>query len=283
MSDTGRNAVSEFVDEPRPPIDPGRYVLRWRWYYPTLFGGTAGLFATLRVVANSFPGLLVMVIVGTLIGLVMTLAAMAWAVAIVFADDTRRGLWFVIFPPYMPVYAARRWQWMAQPTVLFLCGLALMAATILMTQHVASNLAAPRPYESQGQIRDERFLESIAGSRSRFLRRGRDFADVRFGFESQDELKVHDCDFKVARASRHGSTASGFVAAFANRRSSSARCHCGTSFAETCFGRLSQICSIKSRRSPTLSRSSLSLSMAIDMGHSCDSVSFRTHRQVMGR
>jgi hypothetical protein len=82
------------------------------------------------------PGLLLLSIVGTLAGVVLTLLATAWGVAIVFADDTRSGLWFVIFPPYMVVYAMRRWRWMAQPSVMFLCGLALALGSLIAVQRL---------------------------------------------------------------------------------------------------------------------------------------------------
>jgi hypothetical protein len=161
MSQAGRDDLTEFVDDspmPRNPINPEQYVLAGRWYFPTVVGGTVALFGGLYSLGGSFPGLLALVIVGILAGLIMTMIAMAWAVAIVFADDTRRGLWFVLFPPYAPVYAALRWKWMAQPTVLFLCGMGLVIATVWATQHLTAKLVAPQSYEARMSATTPRFL-----------------------------------------------------------------------------------------------------------------------------
>jgi hypothetical protein len=113
-------------DDAPPRPQPGDYVLRTPWFHPLIVGGTGLALLVVRLLADWSPwGLIFGVIGGCLLGLMLTLAAMAWAVAIVFADNARRGLWFVLFPPYMVVYAVQRWSWMAQPTVLFLGGLAL--------------------------------------------------------------------------------------------------------------------------------------------------------------
>lgn len=123
----------EFVHGPVVP-DPSQYTLHQPWYYPSVIGGSVLLFGLLFACSGSFWGLLALALVGTLIGVVMTLVATAWGVAIVFADNTRSGLWFVLFPPYMAVYAVRRWQWMTQPTVLFLSGVALAVASLWSAQ-----------------------------------------------------------------------------------------------------------------------------------------------------
>jgi hypothetical protein len=116
------------VEDDRPRrtrTQPDAYVLRAAWFIPFTITVTALIAAAMWFSIPHPPWGLIGVIGGSLLGLMMTLAAMAWAVAIVFADDTRKGLWFVLFPPYMVVYAVRRWSWMAQPAVLFLCGLVL--------------------------------------------------------------------------------------------------------------------------------------------------------------
>lgn len=157
MSAPERGELTEFLDErpaaPPSKPDPGQYVLHWPWYYPALFGGCALVFGVLYAASGSIRGLLLFSIGGSLVGLVLTMIAMAWAIAIVFADDTRSGLWFVLFPPYAPLYAARRWQWMAQPTVMFLCGLALAAASILATEWVAKSVEVPDVYIHDADIR----------------------------------------------------------------------------------------------------------------------------------
>jgi hypothetical protein len=160
MTATNRDELTDFVDPDAPPSppkpDPGQYVLRWPWYYPTLIGGCGLLFAALYAASSGVAGLLLFALGGSLGGLVLTLMAMAWAVAIVFADDVRSGLWFVLFPPYMPVYAVRRWKWMAQPTAMFLCGLALIAASLWMTQRLAKSVAAPLVSLSDTDVRGSR-------------------------------------------------------------------------------------------------------------------------------
>jgi hypothetical protein len=154
MTGADRNELTEFVEHnasaPASKADPGQYVLRWPWYYPVLYGGSAAVFGALYAASGSVAGLMLFAIGGSLAGLVLTLIAMAWAVAIVFADDARSGLWFVLFPPYMPFYAVRRWRWMAQPTAMFVCGLALIAASIWMTDRLAKKMAAPEHYDARG-------------------------------------------------------------------------------------------------------------------------------------
>ena len=146
MTPPDHDELTDFIDAsaaaPPSKPNPARYVLHWRWFYPALFGGCALLFGVLHAMANSVAGLLAFSLIGSLTGLVLTMIAMAWAVAIVFADDTKSGLWFVLFPPYMPFYAARRWQWMAQPSVMFLCGLALAAASLIATEWRAKAIEA---------------------------------------------------------------------------------------------------------------------------------------------
>ena len=58
-----------------------------------------------------------------------------------------------------------------------------------------------------------------------------------------------------AKPSRHGLPSLGEASASARRLASSAKCHSGNSSGLMCSGRLSQICSINSSRSRTLSRS----------------------------
>lgn len=124
------------IAAPRKRGDPGDYVLRTRWFAPVVIAFTAVVAAGMVWAVQHPPwGLVIGIVGGSLIGLMMTLTAMAWAVAIVFADDTRKGLWFVIFPPYMPVYAVQRWRWMTQPTILFLCGLVLALGVPLGVQY----------------------------------------------------------------------------------------------------------------------------------------------------
>lgn len=111
--------------------DPAAMVVHGRWFYPVTVLVPVAVFAAGYLFAmQSTTGLLLFAVVGALIGLVMTMIAMAWGSAIAFTDSTRSGLLFTIFPPFMPYFAVTRWRWMAQPSVLFLTGLALAVATL---------------------------------------------------------------------------------------------------------------------------------------------------------
>lgn len=131
--------VSEFLDQPAVsplPIDLERFRVG-PWFYPTVLGGSVTLFLGTYVGASSPMGILAFVLVNCLTGLVMTLLATAWGAAVAFAESARSGIWFAVFPPFMVVFAARRWRWMAQPSVLFLTGLALAIVSLWETQRLA--------------------------------------------------------------------------------------------------------------------------------------------------
>jgi hypothetical protein len=144
MTTSPPEQVREFVDRPNR-TDPGAYVLASSWYYPGVIGGCGLVFAVLYACSGSVAGLMALSLGGALLGALLTLAATAWGVVIVFADDTRSGLWFTLFPPYMVVYAVRRWQWMAQPSVLFVCGVLLAGASLWAAQRQAESLSAEAP------------------------------------------------------------------------------------------------------------------------------------------
>lgn len=106
-------------------------VVRGSWFYPVTLLTPVAVFALgYGLVTDSPLTLLAFGLVGSMSGVVMTMIAMAWGVAIAFTDSTRAGLCFALFPPYVPYFAATRWRWMAQPTALFLAGLALAIATL---------------------------------------------------------------------------------------------------------------------------------------------------------
>lgn len=136
--------VSEpiFADDATPTVprrgDPAQMVVQGKWYYPTIGLVPVVVFVTGYTCATGSPlSLLAFSLVGAMTGLVMTMIAMAWGVAIAFADSAAAGLWFVLFPPYMPYFVAKRWRWMAQPTLLFLAGLALVGATVWTVKALA--------------------------------------------------------------------------------------------------------------------------------------------------
>lgn len=117
---------------------PEDYVWRRWWFQPLVMGATLALLSGIAALARvSLMAGTIGALVGALVGLTATLIAHAWGVAIVFADSSRRGFWFAVFPPYMVYYAVVRWQWMAQPTVLFLCGLVLAFGAVFAVRAVA--------------------------------------------------------------------------------------------------------------------------------------------------
>jgi|GEM_PF-3822595 len=109
------------------PADPGRYVCSFR----ALTAVTT--FATLVLLGGGYAlvrgrdtnWIFGYVLFCVIIGLMQTLAATAWGAAIAMTESGRCGSLFVLFPPYMFYYAATRWRWMAQPSILFLSGLGL--------------------------------------------------------------------------------------------------------------------------------------------------------------
>lgn len=117
--------------------DPTKMVVHGRWFYPVTLLVPVVAFAVGYVLSTGSPTApLMFAIIGSLMGLMMTMVAMAWGSAIAFTVGTRSGLLFTIFPPYMPYFAATRWRWMAQPSVLFLAGLALAIATLWATKRM---------------------------------------------------------------------------------------------------------------------------------------------------
>lgn len=114
-----------------PGADPSTMVIRGKWFYPvTLLGPISVFLIGYSLITDSPLTLLAFGLVGSMTGVVLTMIATAWGAAIAFADSPRAGLWFTLCPPYMPYYAVTRWRWMAQPSVLFLIGLALAVATL---------------------------------------------------------------------------------------------------------------------------------------------------------
>jgi hypothetical protein len=135
-------AELEWLDEPAatttvgsssaaPFADCERLAWRRWWVIPLLFSLTAIIEAGLLILGRNDPQWgIVAALIGCLLGLGCSLAAQGWAVAIVFAESPRKGAWFVFCPPYMLYYCIVRCRWMAQPTVLLLCGLTLAFGTV---------------------------------------------------------------------------------------------------------------------------------------------------------
>lgn len=119
--------------EASPYRDPGQYVCRWTPLSLVTVAGSLALLAGGYLAARqlSTPWGLVYVLTCVIVGLMLTLAATAWGVTIALAESPQCGTWFVLFPPYVLYYAATRWRWMAQPSILFLCGIGLAVGAIL--------------------------------------------------------------------------------------------------------------------------------------------------------
>jgi len=110
---------------------PDDYVCRNRWLTWLVCGSSLALFGGLFLFARtSLSGIVTLAVIGTFAGAALTLVGMGWASVIALADDTKRGLLFVLLPPYMPWYAVTRWKWMAQPTLIFLTGALFVGASI---------------------------------------------------------------------------------------------------------------------------------------------------------
>lgn len=156
MTSAEPEEVTEWVEPPHTaaPHKLDQYLCRSPWYYPAVFGGSVAIFAALYGFACLRPleRAVLLVGLGTSFGIVLTLLATAWGAAVAFADDVRRGIWFAICPPFVVYFAVVRWRWMAQPAVLFLCGLGLSLAAIYgglgLLERVGQDPAASGPETS---------------------------------------------------------------------------------------------------------------------------------------
>lgn len=111
--------------------DPGQFVCPWRPFsWMTILGSVLLWGGGYWLAQSRMEAVIAYLLVGVSVGLIMTLAATAWGGVIALTESPRAGTLFIVFPPYMFYYAATRWRWMAQPTVLFVNGIALTLATI---------------------------------------------------------------------------------------------------------------------------------------------------------
>lgn len=126
--------VTEWLDADPPAASTSEAAWQ-RWLIPVTVGLTPVCMGVVLLMAwyAPFAGL-ILALCSAMIGLAVTLVGMGWGSMIVFADSTRRGLWFAIFPPYMVYYAVTHWKTMRRPTILFLCGLVLAFGTVLAVQ-----------------------------------------------------------------------------------------------------------------------------------------------------
>ena len=113
--------------------DPGQFVCPWKPFSLVTILTSALLLGGGYLTAQGAEtwGVVTYVLICGTVGLMFTLAATAWGATISLTESARCGAWFVIFPPYVFYYAATRWKWMSQPSVLFLCGIGLAIGAIL--------------------------------------------------------------------------------------------------------------------------------------------------------
>lgn len=136
MNSENPSPLEDWIDEAPAAIkkSPADYARPISGLAVGTAAGTAVVWGLLMLLArSSLMGAFIASITGAMLGITLTLLGMAWGSAIVFADSSRKGIWFSLFPPYMVLYAIRHWGWMRQPTVLFLSGLTLAFGSIYGT------------------------------------------------------------------------------------------------------------------------------------------------------
>lgn len=146
MTDQSAEQLSDWIDAAPPPKrrDPGQYVCSWRPLSPVataaslVLSGGGYWWAQGRGIEWATAYILVCVTVG----LMLTLAGTAWGSMIALTESGTCGTLFVMFPPYMFYYAATRWRWMSQPTILFVCGLGLAIASMLLGSRLLGQLTS---------------------------------------------------------------------------------------------------------------------------------------------
>lgn len=127
--------------EPGPPQDPGKYVCRWRPFsLATIVGSALVCGGGYWLATGRLEAVMAYLLVCVTLGLIMTLAATAWGSMIALTESARAGTLFIVFPPYMFYYAATRWRWMAQPAVLFVCGIMLAIVSIFAAKELLEQL-----------------------------------------------------------------------------------------------------------------------------------------------
>lgn len=147
-ADAPPDQLTDWVDIPNTPpassktADPGQYVskipgLSWAILCVSLVPLAAGY---VLASGRDLEGILAYMLVCTILGVMETLAATAWGAMIAATESGRAGSLFVVFPPYMFYYAATRWRWMAQPSILFLSGLGLAFGGIFAGRHLLETI-----------------------------------------------------------------------------------------------------------------------------------------------
>lgn len=150
MTDLVRQSAEQIVKqngassptEPTARKDPGQFVCRWRPFsLVTILGSAVVCGGGYWLAKGRLEAVMAYLVVCVTVGLIMTLAAMAWASMIALTESARAGALFIVFPPYMVYYATTRWRWMAQPTVLFVCGIAVAIVSIFAAAELLEQLS----------------------------------------------------------------------------------------------------------------------------------------------
>ncbi len=102
------------------------------WFAPLMAAVLAvGIYAICVLMStNSLIWVLWAILLGSFTGLALTLVGMGWCSWLAFEEGAGTGLLFVLVPPYMIWYGITRAKVAGPPLLVFLIGLALMAAAI---------------------------------------------------------------------------------------------------------------------------------------------------------
>lgn len=124
-------------------IDPGHYVCRWRpLSLVTIISSALLCGGGYWLAIGRMEAVMAYLVINVSVGLIMTLAATAWGAVIALTESARAGSLFIVFPPYMFYYAATRWRWMAQPSILFVCGISLALTAIFAAARLLEQVQA---------------------------------------------------------------------------------------------------------------------------------------------
>lgn len=123
MNSSPQAAESSVTDTSR--LTPEKLQIRWKGFAPTVIiasGFALGGLYSLGTRGGT-QGLWMMLILGVTLGLTMTAAGMSWAGTIALAENAKKGLLFVLFPPYTLWRVIVRYDIFWQSMLVFVLGL----------------------------------------------------------------------------------------------------------------------------------------------------------------